>query len=294
MYEKIEHCPSCNSQDFKNHIICDDYSVSKESFAIMKCTNCDFLVTSPRPDKEFIGTYYQSEDYISHTNQANSLINWVYKIARSYTLRNKFKLINRLATKKSILDYGCGTGHLLNYFQNKKSWETIGVEPDEMARTIAISDHDLNVVDSLQDLPEKKFGVITLWHVLEHVHDLNETIQALRSHLSNQGKLIIAVPNPESLDQKIYKQHWAAYDVPRHLYHFTQSTIEDLMKYNKFVLEETRPMKLDAYYVSMLSEKHKFGKTNYLKSIINGCKSNTWARKNKNNYSSLIYIFKKA
>ncbi|MEP4026774.1 MAG: class I SAM-dependent methyltransferase [Nonlabens ulvanivorans] len=260
----------------------------------MKCSNCSLLVTSPRPDKESIGQYYQSTDYISHTNKANSIINWVYKIARSYTLRKKFKLISRLASKKSILDYGCGTGHLLNYIQTHKDWKTIGVEPDEMARTLAISDHDLNVVGSLEDLPDKKFGVITLWHVLEHVHDLNKTIQTLRKHLSKKGRLVIAVPNPDSLDQQIYQKYWAAYDVPRHLFHFNQLTISELMKYNNFVLEETHPMKLDAYYVSLLSEKHKYGKTNYLKSFINGWKSNTWASKNNNNYSSLIYIFKKA
>lgn len=294
MYEKVESCPSCNSKDFTNHIICDDHSVTKESFAIMKCTNCGLLVTSPRPDKNSIGSYYKSEDYISHTNQANSFINQIYKIARNYTLREKFKLINNLASKQSILDYGCGTGHLLNYIQNKKRWKTIGVEPDEMARTIAISDYDLNVVGSLEDLPDKKFGIITLWHVLEHIHDINETIQSLIKHLSKNGRLIVAVPNFESLDQQIYKQYWAAYDVPRHLYHFNQLTIKELMKYNKLTLEKVIPMKLDAYYVCMLSEKHKFGKINYFKSILNGWKSNTWARKNNKNYSSLIYIFNKA
>lgn len=294
MYEKVESCPSCHSKEFINHMICDDYSVSKESFAIMKCSNCELLLTSPRPSKDEIGSYYQSEDYISHTNQANNLINWVYKIARNYTLRKKFKLIKRLASKESILDYGCGTGHLLNYIQQNKSWKTLGIEPDETARTIAIGDHGLNVVSSIEELPDKKFGIITLWHVLEHVHDLNETIQALKKHLSKKGRLVIAVPNHKSFDEQIYQQHWAAYDVPRHLYHFNQLTIKELMKYNKFTLEETIPMKLDAYYVSMLSEKHKTGKINYLKSVINGWKSNTWARKNNKNYSSLIYIFKQA
>lgn len=294
MYEKVESCPSCNSKEFVNHIICDDHSVSKESFAIMKCQNCELLVTSPRPDKEAIGSYYKSEDYISHTNSANNLVNITYKIARHFTLRRKFKLIRKHASKNSILDYGCGTGHLLNYIQRQKSWKTIGVEPDEMARTIAMSDHNLNVVGSIDDLPDKKFGVITLWHVLEHVHDINETIAKLTRHLSKKGSMMIALPNHLSLDQKIYKEYWAAYDVPRHLYHFNQLTISDLMKYHKLKLVQTIPMKLDAFYVSMLSEKYKTGKNNFFKSIINGWKSNSWAKKHDNNYSSLIYIFKKA
>lgn len=294
MYEKVESCPSCNSKEFVNHIICDDHSVSKESFAIMKCQNCELLVTSPRPDKEAIGSYYKSEDYISHTNSANNLVNITYKIARHFTLRRKFKLIRKLASKNSILDYGCGTGHLLNYIQRQKSWKTIGVEPDEMARTIAMSDHNLNVVGSIDDLPDKKFGVITLWHVLEHVHDINETIAKLTRHLSKKGSMMIALPNHLSLDQQIYREYWAAYDVPRHLYHFNQLTISELMKYHKLKLVQTIPMKLDAYYVSMLSEKYKTGKNNIFKAVINGWKSNSWAKKHDNNYSSLIYIFKKA
>lgn len=294
MYEKIESCPSCNSKEFVNHMICDDHSVSKESFAIMKCTNCELLVTSPRPDKNSIGSYYQSEDYISHTNQANSPINWIYKLARNYTLRQKFNLISKVASKQSVLDYGCGTGHFLNYVQKHKSWKTVGVEPDELARTNARSEHDLDVVESLSDLTDKKYGVITLWHVLEHVHDLTETIETLKNHLFKDGSLIVAVPNYESLDQKIYEKYWAAYDVPRHLYHFNQLTVKELMKYHQLKLQQVLPMKLDSYYVSMLSEKYKFGKTNYFNSFVNGWKSNSWARNNNNNYSSLIYIFTKA
>lgn len=214
-------------------------------------------------------------------------------MARKYTLHQKYKLIQSLGTEKSTLDYGCGTGHFINYL-NSKAWKTDGIEPDKTARTIASKNESLEIYSSLSEIPKNKYGVITLWHVLEHIHDLNETIQSLRSLLQKNGRLVIAVPNHESYDQQLYKQHWAAYDTPRHLYHFNQLTIKELMKYNKLKLIETHPMKLDAYYVSMLSEQQKNGKSNYIQSIINGWKSNNWAKNNGNNYSSLIYIFKKS
>lgn len=293
MYEKIDTCPSCQSKELTNYIICDDYSVSQESFAIMQCKNCELLLTSPRPDQQSIGKYYQSKDYISHTNQANNLTNSIYKIARSFSLRRKFKLVDRLAEKNTILDYGCGTGEFLGLFQ-EAGWNTYGVEPDDKARQIAIEDKKLEVHPDIIALPKKKFGIITLWHVLEHVHDLDGTLKELKDKLSKKGKLIIAVPNHDSYDRKFYKKYWAAYDVPRHLYHFNQLTIKNLLQYYKFKLIETKPMKLDAYYVSLLSEQHKKSKIKYIKAVLIGWLSNRWAKKNNQNYSSIIYIFEKA
>ena len=292
MYERIDICPCCNSKDFENYIICDDYSVSKESFAITKCKNCGLLITSPRPDVHSIGTYYESKDYISHTNKANGLLNFIYKKVRNQTLRNKFQLIDKLTLKKKILDYGCGTGEWLNY-NKQKGWKTLGIEPNPKAKEHAINQYGLEVYSDIQSIPNKKFSIITLWHVLEHVHDLNKLLHELHSKLSKKGKLIIAVPNHDCYDRKFYKEYWAAYDVPRHLYHFNQQTLLELSTFHNFKLERTIPMKFDSYYVSMLSEKNKTRSHNYIKSIIIGWLSNRWAKKNENNYSSLTYIFSK-
>ncbi len=293
MYEKVEQCPICNGQDFKNFIICEDHTVSHESFVITQCANCDFLITNPRPSSNQIGKYYHSEDYISHTNKSNSLINIIYKIARNFTLRGKLKLINKLNTEKSILDYGCGTGFFLDYCK-KNNWKVTGIEPDENARKLATDNVGENIYPTLNTKEHpKKYDIITLWHVLEHVHNLTELLDDLKSILKKDGYLIIAVPNSASLDANIYKENWAAYDVPRHLYHFNQLTFNELIKYQGYKLVDTHPMKLDAYYVSMLSEKQQNAKNNHLKAIINGWKSNAWASKNDNNYSSLIYVLKK-
>ncbi|MCV9388327.1 class I SAM-dependent methyltransferase [Reichenbachiella ulvae] len=292
MYEKIEICPSCNSKDFSNHLICDDHSLTKESFAIMKCQNCGLLVTSPRPDKDSIGKYYQFDDYISHTDKANNLTNWLYKIVRQYTIKQKTKMLSALVEKKNILDYGCGTGQLLEHLKEDE-WTVTGIEPDPRARELAIQKTKADIHSSLAELGKKKFDIITLWHVLEHVHDLNDTIDQLAMHLPKKSHMVIALPNYESYDQRFYKEYWAGYDVPRHLYHFNQQTIKELMKYHSFKLVKTKPMKFDSFYVSLLSEKYKNGKAKLLKAFLIGLLSNRWARKHQGNYSSIIYIFKK-
>ncbi|MDX5419178.1 MAG: class I SAM-dependent methyltransferase [Hymenobacteraceae bacterium] len=292
-YERLEHCPICGKTEFKNFLVVTDNSVSKESFVIVECENCTFKFTNPRPDTQSIGRYYESEDYVSHSNTKTGIINRAYHVVRSITTRQKVELINRHAPNKgSILDYGCGTGNFLNACK-KDGWEIRGVEPNQKAREVASQETEEIIAADLADLEGEKFEVITLWHVLEHIHTLNETMAQLVEQLQEDGTLIVAVPNADSHDAQQYKENWAAYDVPRHLYHFTQPTMKRFLKKHKMKLEEVLPMKFDAYYVSMLSEKHKEGKTKVLSSVMNGYKSNNYAEKNGNDYSSLIFVAKK-
>jgi 2-polyprenyl-3-methyl-5-hydroxy-6-metoxy-1,4-benzoquinol methylase len=292
MFEKVEKCPLCNNKSHENFIICKDYTVSQESFAITQCTNCSFLFTNPRPEKRVIQRYYESADYISHSNSANNPINILYKIIRKFTLQSKLKILEKLSTTKTLLDYGCGTGDLLNLAKSKK-WTVTGVEPNKQARSLAKKSVGESVYSKIEQLEENTtFDVITLWHVLEHVHDLNKIVKQLKKHLSRRGTLIIALPNHQSLDQKLYRECWAAYDVPRHLYHFNPLTINILANKHNFKVTEIKPMIFDSFYVSLLSEKYKTGHQNFIKALMNGWKSNQWASSNDNNYSSLIYILK--
>jgi 2-polyprenyl-3-methyl-5-hydroxy-6-metoxy-1,4-benzoquinol methylase len=292
-YERLEQCPICGKEEFKNFLVVTDNSVSKESFVIVECENCTFKFTNPRPDIESIGSYYESEEYISHSNTKTGIINRAYHVVRSITTKQKVELINRYApTKGSILDYGCGTGVFLTACK-KDGWKVQGVEPNDKARELAAESAGTTIATDLGEVANEKFNVITLWHVLEHIHMLNETISQLISHLTEDGVLIVAVPNADSHDAKQYKENWAAYDVPRHLYHFTQPTMKRFLKRHKMQLEEVLPMKFDAYYVSMLSEKHKEGKTKMISSVLNGYKSNSYAEKNGNDYSSLIFVAKR-
>ncbi len=286
--ENLTNCPVCNSGKTTLHKTVKDYTVSQQKFNIVTCSSCSFLYTNPRPMAESLGAYYKSDDYISHTNKSNSPINLIYKLARIQTLKWKYNLVQK-TNPKTLLDYGCGTGHFLNYCQNK-GLKINGFEPDKEARQIARQGLENAIFSSTKNI-ENSFDAITLWHVLEHIPNLNEVISWLKNHLAKQGRLIIAVPNPQSLDAQIFKEHWAAYDVPRHLYHFTKNTLTNLVNRHSFSVESIHPMKLDSFYVSLLSNNHKHNRSKPLNSFLNGLKSNSYARKSMN-YSSLIYVLK--
>jgi 2-polyprenyl-3-methyl-5-hydroxy-6-metoxy-1,4-benzoquinol methylase len=291
----IKECPICKAQTFQNLFTCEDYTVSHETFWIVSCTHCDFKITNPRPENDQLGKYYESQSYISHAAKATNIIDRIYLIARNFTLQKKIKLISKYVTKPStVLDYGCGTGEFLNTCKTN-GWHINGVEPSETARGKSAKLNDIKINESI-DTVQTKHDVITLWHVLEHIPDLDEIIKKLSANLTENGTLFIAVPNYKSYDAQKYKEQWAAYDVPRHLWHFDKITMEKLLAKFSLSIRAIVPMKLDAYYVSMLSEKYKSGNSSsivgLMKAFLNGAISNLKARKT-GNYSSLIYIIKK-
>jgi len=291
-YERLEKCPVCGKTDFRNKLVVEDKSVSKESFAIVQCTACSFQFTNPRPDAASIGRYYESDAYVSHNSAAAGLINQAYKVARFFTMRRKVALLNKVAPRKGkILDYGCGTGHFLAACK-ANGWQVQGLEPSPRARAEATERVGKPIAaDDLASFEPGSFDAITLWHVLEHVHDLNDTLRQLISLLKPEGTLIIAVPNVDSPDAQHYRQDWAAYDVPRHLYHFSPKTLTQLLKKHKMQVQQTLPMTLDAYYVSMLSEKNRAERGEGLLAVLRtGYQSNLQAARRDGNYSSLIYV----
>ena len=267
---------------------CVDYTVSNESYELLMNPKYKMMVTLPVPSD--LENYYKSEDYISHTNANKSVFDKVYQRVRKHTLQKKLSLINSFnSTSKKVLDIGSGTGDFLSTCK-KNSWNVFGVEPSKEAREISIG-NGVEAVNDLSLLTEGDFDVITLWHVLEHVENLLEYIEVLKSKLKPDGVLIIAVPNYNSFDANYYKEHWAAFDVPRHLWHFSQESIRKLFSQVYMKVEKTIPMKFDSYYVSMLSEKYRSGKNKFLKAFYIGFLSNLKAR-STSEYSSLIYVIK--
>ncbi len=208
-------------------------------------------------------------------------------------MKRKLKLINSFKIeKKTLLDIGCGTGDFLEVAQ-KDNWQITGIEPNESARKIANlkTNNSVFEIEHLATLEANSFDVITLWHVLEHLPNIEMHIKLFKHLLKPNGTLVIAVPNFKSYDASHYKNFWAAYDVPRHLWHFSQTSIERLFKKEKIDLKETLPLKFDSYYVSLLSEKYKSGWINPFKAFWIGWHSNYGARRSKE-YSSHIYILK--
>ncbi|HWJ89479.1 MAG TPA: class I SAM-dependent methyltransferase [Flavisolibacter sp.] len=288
-------CPVCGSSDINPLLTVEDHSVSRERFTIWQCSNCSLRFTQDVPDEDSIGPYYQSPDYISHTNTDKGLVNRIYQKVRRFTLDQKAALVIEHTVKKGrVLDLGAGTGAFLHAMKHR-SWDAEGIEPDEGARQKAKQLFGLELSDTehLQALEPRSFDAITLWHVLEHVHRLHPYMERIKLLLRDGGKIFIAVPNYESLDGSIYKLYWAAYDVPRHLYHFTPRSMHLLAKEHGLNIVAKKPMWFDSFYISLLSSKYKNGKTNWLGAAWSGLRSNLTAATNKDRCSSIVYILTK-
>ena len=283
-------------KNLKPYLNCKDHSVSGEDYKVMFNEEFKMLVTQPVPKN--LSDYYKSEGYISHTDSKKTIFDKVYQAVKNITLKRKLRLINECLrvqnswsrSEKNILDVGAGTGEFLKVCKNN-SWNVFGTEPDNDARSTAAKKGILLQEDLLK-FTNQKFEIITLWHVLEHVENLSEYISTLNNMLSDSGRLIIAVPNFKSEDAKYYKEFWAAFDVPRHLWHFSQNAIHQLFLSENMLVEKTIPMKFDSYYVSLLSEKYKKGKTNVMSAFYRGFISN-WKARASSEYSSLTYVLKK-
>lgn len=289
-------CPVCKSEAIVPKLKAIDHTVSKEEFSIWHCNNCTARFTQDVPAQDDIGGYYASADYISHSDTKEGIINSLYHLVRKRTLASKRKLVMSETgiNKGAILDIGCGTGAFLSTMKNA-GWTITGLEPDAAARVKAVELYQINPLEpgKLFELIPASYNAITMWHVLEHVHQLHEYVRQIETLLTGKGKLFIAVPNYTSSDADVYGENWAGYDVPRHLYHFSPQSMEELLNTYNLKLIACKPMWFDSFYVSMLSEKYKNGKGNIFKAVINGFLSNLKAFGNTKKCSSVIYVIGK-
>lgn len=294
--EVLHDCPICGHSAIAEKFHVKDHSISQEVFLLGKCISCHFLFTANAPKQAEIGRYYASDAYISHTDSNKGLVENLYQVVRKRTLAGKRKLIDQWFKKEkgTILDYGCGTGAFLHEMKSH-GWQIKGIEPDAGARQKAeqINGIAIGLPEDLSTLSDGFFDVITMWHVLEHVHDVHEVVEQLKRLLKTNGMLIVAVPNYTCYDAIHYGSNWAAYDVPRHLYHFSPVAMNRLMAKHGLHITNKKGMWFDSFYVAMLSEKYKSGKINYLKAFLIGLCSNLKASFNIEKCSSLIYIISK-
>lgn len=287
-------CPACDNESFTHLFDVKDHFLSGETFSLNQCNSCGLISTFPMPQEKDLSDYYLSEKYISHSARPLNLFEFLYQSVRKHTLKRKARLSAGFSKGKELLDIGCATGEFLVACK-KEGFEVTGVEPSEKARETALKIHNLKIYDlpALSGFRDQTYDVITMWHVLEHVMDINHRLKQIYRLLKKDGVLIMALPNPESFDATHYKSFWAAYDVPRHLFHFNRNSLKMLAHKHGFHIQQILPMKFDSFYISLLSEKYKSGKGSLLRAFYFGLKSNLYAKRNQNNYSSLIYIISK-
>lgn len=286
-------CPWCGSDKAQINLWLKDEFLTHEDFHICECLNCGLLYTMPRPPKDKIGNYYKSEEYYSHQENKKGFIPKIYERVKTVNLKHKYKLATKGLGKGKLLDIGCGVGDFLHKLE-AHGWHCVGVEPSEDAKAIARKRTNAELLESvdLNRIPDNYFEVITMWHVLEHVDELKWQVEQLQRLISNEGRIVIAVPNFKSYDAQFYKEHWAAYDVPRHLNHFNRQSISKIFSTNGLKLVKTDKLKWDAYYISYMSEQYMRHNLPLVRGVYRGWLSNIKARRS-GEWSSMVYIFEK-
>jgi SAM-dependent methyltransferase len=289
-------CPVCSSAEIRLNLICNDHFKSREPFPLWICSVCGFSFTQDHPDEETLGNYYESDDYISHSDSSEGLVNKIYRLVRKRMLRKKRSILKNATGLETgiILDIGSGTGHFAAEMRSA-GWDVSGIEINEKARNASVINFRLNIISpaEISSLESNSFDTITLWHVLEHFNDLSRYIYEINRLLKPGGACIIALPNINSYDACHYGQYWAAYDVPRHLWHFNPDTFGFLFEGRGFRLVNIIPLPLDVFYISILSERYKGNRLSFITGMLKGSYFAFLALFDKRKCSSLIYILKK-
>ena len=291
-----KQCPLCKSSAIRKRFACIDKFATGESFDIHECTDCGLVFTHNFPDEKEIDKYYESPSYISHSDTNKGIVNKTYHLVRRMMLQKKARLVEKLTLLKNgkILDYGAGTGHFARTMADR-GWSVTAIEKNAKAREFAQQEYGFGMrpVEAMAGIAEREMDVVTMWHVMEHVQDLDNMWKELYRILDDTGIAIIAVPNCSSYDAQKYKEHWAAYDVPRHLWHFTPSSIMRWGEKHGFLLERQYTMPFDGFYISMLSEQNKGSRLHTLKGFCSGFMGWMAQWKRRSASSSIIYVFRK-
>ena len=291
-----DKCPLCKSSAIKKRFACVDEFATGEQFEIFECTACGLAFTQNVPDEKEIDRYYESPTYISHSNTSKGLVNRVYHIVRRIMLQKKARKVEMLTGLKNgrLLDYGAGTGHFARLMKTR-GWSVTAIEKNGKARELALKEFGFEMlpVEALSTIKDKELDVVTMWHVMEHIQEPDKMWDELHRILDDRGIAIIAVPNSASYDALKYKEYWAAYDVPRHLWHFTPSTIAQWGEKHGFVLDGQYTMPFDGFYISMLSEQYKGSRLHTIRGFWNGFKGWLAQCRRRSASSSIIYVFGK-
>lgn len=292
-----DRCPLCSSEMINAHFTCIDHFISKELFSLARCNSCGFLFTQDYPDENEINKYYESDDYISHSDTSEGIVNKMYHLIRQVMLLRKKKIIKKLTGLKNgnLLDVGSGMGHFVCEMK-KSGWSVKGIEINEKVRNFSAKTFNLEIIapDQISSLEADSFDCITMWHVLEHFHNPDKYISDIITLLKPGGICMIALPNSNSPDAKYYKQFWAAFDVPRHLWHFDPATFSQFSEKTGIQVNHQLVLPFDVFYISVLSEKYMGSQWPFIRGIIMAIWFSFLTVFDRNKSSSVIYILKKS
>jgi len=288
-------CPLCKSQEISPYLKCIDHLVTGEVFEVFTCSGCGFIFTQNHPEESESGKYYESEEYISHSDSHKTIFDRIYQLARKIMLNRKKRIVTEICDIRygSILDIGSGTGNFLKTMKDA-GWKTEGIEINVKARDHAKIFFNMTLLSprEINSLPDKSFDCITLWHTLEHFHEPEKYFREIKRLLRPEGTVVVALPNTDSYDARHYGSAWAAYDVPRHLWHFKPDTVALFAERNGFMVSPLGYLPFDVFYISVLSEKYRGARFFFLSGMTKGLIFSFASIFRKSKSSSLIYILR--
>lgn len=292
---EIKACIVCGSTDHQTELLVTDWLVTQEKFNVKRCNKCLFRFTANPPSAEAAGKYYETEEYVEHSDNNDGFINKLYHFGRKWMMKYKLSLIQNLQTGNRLLDVGSGAGYFLNFMQ-QSGYAVEGVEISEKAVKGCKDKYNIDAYHPSRLIGNKieiNVDIITLWHVFEHVYEYDEYFNSFSKLLSKDGRLIIAMPNYKCLEEKIYRTHWNGYDTPRHLWHFTPETFKKFAADRGFEIVKMKSLPLDPFYNSMISASYKKSFTLLPITLLNGILSSILSSISLKHSSSIVYILKK-
>ena len=295
-YQDFTPCPLCGASGQMPYADCIDFTVSKESFILLRCPQCGVVFTS-NPPKESETIRYDTLDLkLKLGDSPRGLTDKLYYYVRHRMLRKKASIVESQSyrTGGTLLNYGAKTGYFSHYME-RRGWKVTSIEKYHEERQFSLETfhHRMYDVSEMDRLTPETFDVITLWHVFEHCYNPNGLLNRFYRLLRPGGILLIACPNICSTDAMHYGANWAAYNVPRHLWHFNPTSLSNLLNKHGFTLMHRQKLSYDCFYISVLSEKNKNSKMPFLRGMWFGmrCWFISLARLDKS--SSLVYVFRK-
>ena len=296
IYQDFNSCPLCGAYGQTPYADCTDFTVSRESYILMRCPECGMVYTS-NPPKECDTSKYDKLDLkLKLGDSPAGLIHKLYYYIRLRMLSRKAHIVESQSyrTGGSLLNYGAKTGYF-SHKMERRGWKVTSIEKyhEERLFSLEMFHHRMFDVPEMDRLHPETFDVITLWHVFEHCYDPNGLLDKFYKLLRPTGILIMACPNIRSTDAMHYGPYWAAYDVPRHLWHFNTTSLSELAHKHGFTLMHRERMPFDCFYISILSEKHKRHKMAFLRGILYGFHCWLVSLAHPDSSSSMVYVFRK-
>jgi len=258
-------CPLCNSDKSTITFNGKDFLYSKKDFTVVSCSSCGVMYTNPRVKKNQIGNYYFKGYSPYKPVKRNPLLRTMIDLSGNIFGNINIEIHKDIKSYnfKTVLEVGPGSGSLLQFLK-KNNYQVAGVEIDndcvERIKAQGIECYCGELSDYKRMLGTRKFELIILCHVLEHLYNPREIIEIIYSLLSDNGILYMILPDVGSIEAKLFGKYWIGWDLPRHVVHYNRNTVRDLLTKSGFKVISIRKNISSSFFIESIGFRFLNGK----------------------------------